>query len=665
MTDSVTILIERTKTGLSQPLLDEFSLILEKSKLSAVKDKNALTSLIMSKGYLKDVNPLKLSYKRKSKKSKRYVALESPEDFKTLGRSLKVKSLVRLQLRDGTKGTPAPTATDQQFPVDFGKMANALVEAAIEHFKEIVHELSTSHVQPLDKADLPSSLIVHESASCDRCSPTAYKPIRGVRFRCLVCPDFDLCGECEAEVQSLKELVGGHEPDHTMARIIKPEGRFEIPSSLNQPSILDMQLNHFGPEDKDVIQTFLANEDSREIMSNFLRILQDSRRYEELLGLISSDTSEDSELQHAKLLSLLEPALSNKNNQVNDTSGDVQIKKKEFASNSGLLSVVLTNSSNVPVGGGDLEFRFSAGPKARESFWVNNTLPILPGRKKRFNLPSLPSNFTKKADIQLSIWAGSAKILECPFLLDDTPNFELTPNLVIESNCSSEMAPKKEEVLAVKIAPISSGMATVHLTNLTSRDFDCGNITFKVMNCFGQTICDMSIRKLHGIKPERYAKFNIPLSSGHMKFPFKLLISNGATTAVWELNAKQLSGVFEITGEGIGNTKSNGESSDFVDAGKEVEDIEGQSVSESLEKSREISQSSQVILPYLPRESLNNLKLSSSEYEDAESSLIAVEQESHTDDISDYDIISVDGDLVDEDDATSDFEVLSTVTSVL
>ena len=663
MTDSVTILIERSKTGLSQPLLDEFSLVLERSELSAVKDKNVLTSLIMSKGYLKDVNPLKLSYRRKSKKSKRYVALETPEDFKTLGRSLKVKSLVRLQLRDSTHETSAPTATDQQFPVDLGKMANALVEAAIEHFKEIVQELSTSHVKPLDKADLPPSLVVHESASCDKCSPTAYKPIRGVRFRCLVCPDFDLCGECEAELQKLKECVGGHEPDHTMAKIIKPEGRFEIPSSSNQPSVLDMQLNNFGPEDKDVIQTFLANEDSREIMSNFLRILHNSRRYQELLGLISSDTSEDSELQHAKILSLLESAL--KSNQVNDTSGNVQFKKKELASNSGILSVVLTNSSNVPVGGGDLEFRFSAGATAKESFWVNNTLPILPGRKKRFNLPSLPSKFTDLGDIELSIWAGSVKILECPFLLDDTPNFELTPDLVVENNNSSDMALENEEVLAVKIVPISSGMATVHLSNLTSRDFDCGNITFKVMNCFGQTICDMSIRKLHGIKSQRSAKFNIPLSSGHMKFPFKLLISNGAITAVWELNAKQLSGVFKISEEGTGDTKNDGESTDFVDAGKEIEDIEGQSVSESLEKSREISQSSQVILPNLPRESLNNSKLSSSEYEDAESSLIAAEQESNTDDISDYDIISVDGDVVDEDDETSDFEVLSTVTSVL
>lgn len=664
MTDSVTILIERTKTGFSQPLVEEFSLILEKSELSAIKDKLALTSLIMSKGFLKDVNPLKLSYKRKSKKSKRYVALETPEDFKTLGRSLKVKSLVRLQLRDGTTPSAEPTGTDQQFPVDFGKMANALVEAAIEHFKEIVQELSTSHVQPLDKADSPPSLIVHESASCDRCSPIAYKPIRGVRFRCLVCADFDLCGECEAEVQSLKECVGGHKPDHTMAKIIKPEGRFEVPSSSNHPSILDLQLNNFGPEDKDVIQTFLANEDAREIMSNFLQILRHSRRYEELLRLISSDTSEDNELQHAKLLSLLEHALS-KNSQANETSADVQFKKKEFASNSGLLSVLLTNSSNVPVGGGDLEFRFSGEPKARKSFWVNNTLPIQPGRKKRFNLPSLPSDFTNVADTQLSIWADSVKILECPFLLEDTPNFELAPSLVVESNRSSDLTPKKEEVLVAKIFPISAGMATVHLSNLTSSEFDCGNITFQVMNCFGRTICDTSIRKQHGIKPERSAKFNIPLRSGHMKFPFKLLISNGAITAVWELNSKQLSGVFRISGEGIGNTKDDEESTGFVDDGKEMEDIEGPSASLSLEKSKRISQSSQVILPNLPRESLNNSKISSSEYEDAESSLIAAEQESHTDDISDYDIISVDGDIVDEDEATSDFEVLSTVTSEL
>ena len=34
---------------------------------------------------------------------------------------------------------------------------------------------------------------VHEGIECDGCE---MNPIRGLRFKCLDCPDFDLCEEC-------------------------------------------------------------------------------------------------------------------------------------------------------------------------------------------------------------------------------------------------------------------------------------------------------------------------------------------------------------------------------------------------------------------------------------------------------------------------------------
>ena len=34
---------------------------------------------------------------------------------------------------------------------------------------------------------------VHEGVECDGCE---MNPIRGLRFKCLDCPDFDLCEEC-------------------------------------------------------------------------------------------------------------------------------------------------------------------------------------------------------------------------------------------------------------------------------------------------------------------------------------------------------------------------------------------------------------------------------------------------------------------------------------
>lgn len=37
--------------------------------------------------------------------------------------------------------------------------------------------------------------VVHEGARCHKCGVT---PIRGIRYRCSVCFDFDYCEQCEA-----------------------------------------------------------------------------------------------------------------------------------------------------------------------------------------------------------------------------------------------------------------------------------------------------------------------------------------------------------------------------------------------------------------------------------------------------------------------------------
>lgn len=50
----------------------------------------------------------------------------------------------------------------------------------------------------------------HNGVTCDGCE----KPVIGFRYKCVTCPDYDLCGRCETK---------GRHPDHNMIRIVSPQ----------------------------------------------------------------------------------------------------------------------------------------------------------------------------------------------------------------------------------------------------------------------------------------------------------------------------------------------------------------------------------------------------------------------------------------------------------
>jgi len=62
-----------------------------------------------------------------------------------------------------------------------------------------------------------SAEIVVHAAICDRCDST----IKGIRYKCLICPDYDLCESCEA----LNLEKGVHNASHVFAKIRDPSQR--------------------------------------------------------------------------------------------------------------------------------------------------------------------------------------------------------------------------------------------------------------------------------------------------------------------------------------------------------------------------------------------------------------------------------------------------------
>ncbi|KAF2486685.1 hypothetical protein BDY17DRAFT_291937 [Neohortaea acidophila] len=76
--------------------------------------------------------------------------------------------------------------------------------------RETTHGLK-SLLYHIAAADAKRKSYEHRGIHCEECGE---RPIRGVRWHCLNCPDFDLCSTCEATI--------GHLPGHVLAKIQIP-----------------------------------------------------------------------------------------------------------------------------------------------------------------------------------------------------------------------------------------------------------------------------------------------------------------------------------------------------------------------------------------------------------------------------------------------------------
>jgi hypothetical protein len=107
---------------------------------------------------------------------------------------------------------------------DYDLCGNCIQHAATIHPH---HPFATvyDHIPPTLDNFLPRHDLVHPHVHCDgiACKGNKYT-IRGIRYKCAVCPDFDLCEQCETDL-SYKPAVSpghGHHVSHPMVKIRIP-----------------------------------------------------------------------------------------------------------------------------------------------------------------------------------------------------------------------------------------------------------------------------------------------------------------------------------------------------------------------------------------------------------------------------------------------------------
>merc|ERR1712012_1461776 len=125
----------------------------------------------------------------------------------------KLKSIFGRQVENGMKitwrdedGDDVSIESDEELVIALHEMKGPLYKLAViacnqEPLKTTQHD----HVQ-----ETPVGAEVHPGVTCDACEG----PVIGHRYKCLKCPDYDLCAKCEAK---------GFHPGHNMMRIATPE----------------------------------------------------------------------------------------------------------------------------------------------------------------------------------------------------------------------------------------------------------------------------------------------------------------------------------------------------------------------------------------------------------------------------------------------------------
>ncbi|RIA80248.1 hypothetical protein C1645_792940 [Glomus cerebriforme] len=102
---------------------------------------------------------------------------------------------------------------------DFDLCSNCISLAPTQHPN---HTFMPIHKPGEPEIKIPDAAF-HPGIRCDGC----HKPINGIRFKCGNCPDFDLCGNCEAS--PLKK----HDPNHVFIKFKRP-----VPSPISSTTPL-------------------------------------------------------------------------------------------------------------------------------------------------------------------------------------------------------------------------------------------------------------------------------------------------------------------------------------------------------------------------------------------------------------------------------------------
>lgn len=670
-----------------------------KDALTVIRDKKLFIDCLrqhslpfqLDSGYSDDYN-----FFRKSKKSKKYIPLESESDFNCLARSLGVKNHMRLTINDHsfatpillykeeeTKSIPKVSEKDSSKPesglndlnVNLASLAEMLTDVARDKFKLVLSEISNELVESFgskitnkdvyakeEEKESKANGLVHRNVSCDNCTPDQFVPIKGLRYKCLVCKDYDLCEKCESSFNDHEIVTEKHSFRHPTIKIHDSES-LSVDEGVLADLISKSNLTNTSAVHCNV--SCDSCDDDKPIVGNRYKCLQ-CANFD-----LCQKCNDDVRFNHKTVLSHNESHLMTKMQQPRCYKN----KHTSGSSNDVLVDINMDSIDN------DLSSKLKSMLAGGMTSFVSEFERSFNNAKRYETLLGLVKSVEGDDDLKFGVIKSlleksNANVFDIADIFDEN-NQSVNPPAYddnsesdrVETDESSESSvgldegdceaeafidDKRCDSILVNLSLKSNGMAQITVFNNTEKLISCSDLTLEIINFLGHSVCKVIVHKRHGIEPLNTAKFNIALNSAHLKHPFKLVFDNTDFRAVADLSLKNLASPLKIE-----NTEK--EESKALDDPKEckatqTEQIKPSQITKSEEDDSEtdleqnlIGSTSSMVLPSLPKETSNSV------YIDAES-----ETDHGFNEREQNMLIDVSGD---ECELGSDYEILTPTTS--
>lgn len=399
------------------------------------------------------------------------------------------------------------------------------VQFILKAIKDIERELSS-----LSNRNREQEILLHDNVSCNLCSKFNFTPIKGPRFVCLICSNYDLCSKCRTEQKKQKESDGYHAFSHPMMEIKVPS----LIETLNKKvfwSDLYEPLGSLGIRE----ESATCRKSLRSEISSKEQAFAGCGDTLPKFGCDSKDKSDEksifdgeknarehslgtafTEIQHtekSKGLSVIEdhqrPAYTN------DRS--LLLLMKKLTPNSTVLSLTLRNDSNTSIVG-NFMLELSKGSHC-ERVIVENDKPILTGTNRRFNIRDISHNSNLISNGELKLLTLNEVYHNRSLRLNDYNKLYLIKGAAI-----GPMQNFLTEICSICIAPRLQNSSQVILRNITETVLDFSNLKLKIVDCFGAMISKAQIMSSKQVEPKRTLKINIALDAKYLKHPFKLVV---------------------------------------------------------------------------------------------------------------------------------------------